>query len=144
MAQKLAVVDSLLKNPMFGRAGPEAGMAELEAQVRKLGRELRALRDAAGRAGGQVMPPRFGESDHAMLSGRPILGYRCLACDRPLESLDERPGPHIPTHQLTSRTPPEGKSRGGLGPLSPEGSTIKPGERKKVPFDPSQRGPQNW
>lgn len=31
-----------------------------------------------------------------MLSGKPLGGYRCLGCDRPLGALAERSGPHIP------------------------------------------------
>jgi hypothetical protein len=35
-----------------------------------------------------------------MLSGKPLGGYRCMACDRPLAALDSRPGPYLPTGQL--------------------------------------------
>lgn len=35
-----------------------------------------------------------------MLSGKPLGGYRCMACDRPLAALDARPGPYLPTGQL--------------------------------------------
>lgn len=47
------------------------------------------------RALGQVS-----DGDHSMLSGKPLGGYRCMACDRPLSALDARPGPHLPTGQL--------------------------------------------
>lgn len=40
------------------------------------------------------------DGDHSMLSGKPLGGYRCMACDRPLATLDSRPGPHLPTGQL--------------------------------------------
>lgn len=40
------------------------------------------------------------DGDHSMLSGKPLGGYRCMACDRPLAALDSRPGPHLPTGQL--------------------------------------------
>jgi hypothetical protein len=40
------------------------------------------------------------DGDHSMLSGKPLGGYRCMACDRPLTTLDARPGPHLPTGQL--------------------------------------------
>lgn len=63
----------------------------------RLGRDVRNLRDRMGDAmAGQRVP----EGDHAMLSGKPLMGYRCMACDRPLEKLDERPGPYIPTYQV--------------------------------------------
>jgi hypothetical protein len=40
------------------------------------------------------------DDDHSMLSGKPLGGYRCMACDRPLSTLNARPGPHLPTGQL--------------------------------------------
>ena len=40
------------------------------------------------------------DGDHSMLSGKPLGGYRCMACDRPLTSLDARPGPYLPSGQL--------------------------------------------
>eukprot|EP01025_Chloroclados_australasicus_P049196 TRINITY_DN55944_c0_g1_i1.p1 TRINITY_DN55944_c0_g1~~TRINITY_DN55944_c0_g1_i1.p1 ORF type:complete len:118 (-),score=2.78 TRINITY_DN55944_c0_g1_i1:17-370(-) len=36
-----------------------------------------------------------------MLSSKPLLGYRCMACDRPLEKLDDKTGPFIP-HNVMS------------------------------------------
>jgi hypothetical protein len=35
--------------------------------------------------------------DHAMLSSKPLLGLRCMACDRPLDAVDELPGPFVPS-----------------------------------------------
>jgi len=77
---------------------------DLEARVRKLGGQIKQMQmqihhhqqmQAAG-AGGS--PTEFAaDSDHAMLSSRPaVFGYRCMACDRPLAALDERPGPWVP------------------------------------------------
>lgn len=40
---------------------------------------------------------RPGDGDHAMLSSKPLMGYRCMACDRPLGSLEQSPGPYLPT-----------------------------------------------
>lgn len=40
------------------------------------------------------------DGDHSMLSGKPLGGYRCMACDRPLTTLDSRPGPYLPSGQL--------------------------------------------
>lgn len=40
-----------------------------------------------------------------MLSGKPLGGYRCMACDRPLGSLDARSGPYLPTGQLPVTLP---------------------------------------
>lgn len=38
-----------------------------------------------------------GDGDHTMLAAKPLGGYRCMACDRPLGALDASPGPHLPT-----------------------------------------------
>ena len=36
----------------------------------------------------------------AILSGKPLLGYRCMGCDRPLGKLVQVPGPFVPTNIL--------------------------------------------
>mmetsp|Transcript_28874 Transcript_28874/g.63614 ORF Transcript_28874/g.63614 Transcript_28874/m.63614 type:complete len:1064 (-) Transcript_28874:692-3883(-) len=146
MAQKLAAVDALVKNPGFGRPanGPDMGMKDLESQMRRLAKDMRTVKERMGEAGfsGFKNP----DSDHAMLAGRPVGGYRCLACDRPLEKLDERPGPYIPTYQMPVKVPaaPDTTVKQVTRGLMPEPSTGSVSGRKKVPFDPSQRGPQSW
>jgi hypothetical protein len=40
-----------------------------------------------------------------VLSSKPLLGYRCMACDRPLPTLDERPGPYIPAGRMPPPVP---------------------------------------
>lgn len=55
------------------------------------------------------------EGDHSMLSGKPLGGYRCMACDRPLAALDARPGPHLPTGQLPVSTTSGAELAGGAG-----------------------------
>ncbi len=69
--------------------------------MRRIGRDLRNLRDqVADTKPAEPARARMADGDHAMLSGKPLMGYRCLACDRPLEKLDEKPGPYLPTHQV--------------------------------------------
>ena len=98
---------------------------------------------------GRMMAP----GDHAMLAARPITGYRCMACDRPLDQLDVLPGPHIPTQQLPIRVPAatdvstrgqaaRSSARPGAGPdpLSPQSST----QKLQYNTDPNVRGVQNW
>lgn len=48
----------------------------------------------------QQGPFKMADGDYAMLSSKPLAGYRCMACDRPLQGLDERPGPYIPTNVM--------------------------------------------
>ncbi len=92
--------------------------------------------------------PRMAPGDHAMLAARPIQGYRCMACDRPLDTLDTLPGPHIPTAQLPVRGSPVDPSgrvqarsgRQGADQLSPQPSA----DKLKPNHDPNVRGVQNW
>lgn len=73
--------------------------------------------------------------DHAMLSAKPIMGYKCMACDRPLDKLDKSPGPYLPTHQLKT-----------LGRVSPESRSDGENSRQPSPCTPEmeRRGPQHW
>ncbi|KAJ9526131.1 hypothetical protein QJQ45_009588 [Haematococcus lacustris] len=161
MAQKLGTVDALMMNPAFRSMAqaPDAGMRDLENQLRRVVRDVRTLKERVIDLPGPGQ--RNPESDHAMLAGKALLGYRqvthptpsapsrtagpvlqatiasspgtcmCMACDRPLERLDEKPGPYIPTYQMPVKVPaaPDTSSKGKL---------------VKKPFDPSHRGPQNW
>ncbi len=107
MSQKLGMVEALLQNQhmQVARPGlPDAGMKDLEAQLRRLSREVRAMKDRQGDGGaGALGTGRLADGDHAMLSGKPLLGYRCMACDRPLDKLNDKPGPVIPTAQMPVR-----------------------------------------
>ncbi|KAG2455112.1 hypothetical protein HYH02_000932 [Chlamydomonas schloesseri] len=159
MAQKLAYLEATLKSPAMGRIGagggglPDMGIKDLERQVKRLATDVRLLRDklmdGAGGGTGRLMTP----GDHAMLAARPITGYRCMACDRPLEQLDVLPGPHIPTQQLPIRVPAatdvstrsqgaRASARPGMGPepLSPQSSA----QRLAYNTDPNVRSVQNW
>lgn len=40
-----------------------------------------------------------------MLSAKPVLGYKCMACDRPLEKLDVEQGPYLPSNVLPATRP---------------------------------------
>ncbi|KXZ56431.1 hypothetical protein GPECTOR_1g384 [Gonium pectorale] len=157
MAQKLAFLEATMKSPAMGRIGAggmpggvDYGMKELERQVKRLATDVRLMKDKvmepipvnSGRHG---LPP----GDHAMLAGRPITGYRCMACDRPLDQLDNQPGPYIPTQQLPVRVPAMApvadairpQARSGRGdPLSPQTSS----QRLQYNNDPNVRAVQNW
>ncbi|GAX86215.1 hypothetical protein CEUSTIGMA_g13628.t1 [Chlamydomonas eustigma] len=146
MAHKVAAVDALMKNPSFHISSPDVGLKDLEAQVRRLSREVRAIRERLGDGGS-----RMADSDHAMLSGKPLMGYRCLACDRPLEKLDERSGPYLPSQQMpispevSTKKVPKGSVIGPEASGAAPGSAVVPGSsRLRKAYDPSQRGPQNW
>lgn len=41
----------------------------------------------------------------SVLAGKPLGGYRCMACDRPLEKLDEAPGPYVPQNIFPDGAP---------------------------------------
>lgn len=59
----------------------------------------------AAQQGGLRALGQASDGDHSMLSGKPLGGYRCMACDRPLVALDSRPGPYLPTGQLPVSLP---------------------------------------
>jgi hypothetical protein len=152
MAHKVANLDALLqKNPAILRAGPDLGLKELDSQIRKMGKEMRIIKErlseALASAGTGTASGLIPSGDHAMLAGKPaVLGYRCLACDRPLDKLDPNPGTFMPPGQLPTKTqtsvPQEKQSISGRkGALSPEPSA---NNLKRAAYDPAQRGPQQW
>jgi len=63
--------------------------------------------------------------------------HRCMACDRPLDKLDDRPGPYIPNAQMPLKAPIGMSQAGGIGmqripggttsSLSPESSQVREG-----------------
>ncbi len=104
-----------VRPPGAARGGAAAGTAtaadqqpatagalrELEGRVRKLAGQVKQLqlmtKGATGSAVGAVVSTFAADGDHAMLSSRPaVLGYRCMACDRPLAALAEAAGPWVP------------------------------------------------
>jgi hypothetical protein len=93
---------------------------DFEARLRKLAAEVRSLKERFGAAAEQQQQQQQGQEkmptgglkslmaqggqgggmrpgDHAMLSSKPLLGLRCMACDRPLVAVDELPGPFVPS-----------------------------------------------
>lgn len=70
-----------------------------------------------------------------MLSTKPVLGYKCMACDRPLDRLDQTPGPYLPTKKLRN-----------FGRTSPESRSDAESSRQPSPCTPDvdRRGPQHW
>lgn len=62
------------------------------------------------------------DGDHTMLASKPLAGYRCMACDRPLGSLDASPGPFLPTGALPV-TLPSGADL-AAGPAGPAGARV--------------------
>jgi hypothetical protein len=78
----------------------------------------------------------------------PWLPAPCRACDRPLDTLDVAPGPHLPTHGLPARPPPAGElgaraprsGRANGEHVSPQPSTT----RLQPNTDPNVRAVQQW
>ena len=147
-------------NDMPGRSA--GGHKDYDKMIMKLGRDIANLRKqlgdmAAGGGGGGMMGgggglTRVPDGDHAMLSSKPLLGYRCMACDRPLEKLDEKPGPYVPSNQMPVNVAPY--ERRGIGQPVGHDSPPKP-MHQPVPSQEMAaargaragadgRGPQNW
>lgn len=60
---------------MQGRSGlPDAGFRDLELQLKRLARDVRSIKDKEATSGGTTA--RMNDGDHAMLSGKPLMGYR--------------------------------------------------------------------
>lgn len=77
MATRMGQLDALLKNPgaagvLTGRTLPDQGMKDLELQIKRLARDMRSMKENKADMGGV----RSHEGDHAMLSGKPLMGYR--------------------------------------------------------------------
>ncbi|MEW5309753.1 MAG: hypothetical protein WDW38_001615 [Sanguina aurantia] len=153
MAQKLTTLEVALRasggagrSAAIGGPGMDMGMKELEKQLRRATGDIRTLKAQMGAEGHQRL-----EGDHAMLASKPLTGYRCLACDRPLEKLDEARGPHIPSQVMPNPNYPETPLRANRFTQQPakESSNLSTpstagGLRKTTAYDPSLRGPQNW
>eukprot|EP00878_Enallax_costatus_P029505 GHUV01031999.1.p1 GENE.GHUV01031999.1~~GHUV01031999.1.p1 ORF type:complete len:325 (+),score=131.41 GHUV01031999.1:198-1172(+) len=108
MAQRLAAAEALIKNAHAGSSGMlgSGGYGDLEARVRKLAAELRLLKERLGDSKPTTQGGwRAGDGDHTMLAAKPLAGYRCMACDRPLGSLDPSPGPYLPSGQMPLPVP---------------------------------------
>eukprot|EP00879_Flechtneria_rotunda_P012731 GHRR01013295.1.p1 GENE.GHRR01013295.1~~GHRR01013295.1.p1 ORF type:complete len:345 (+),score=158.58 GHRR01013295.1:22-1035(+) len=179
MAQRLAAAEALIKAPLAGGAAATVG-GDIEAKLKKLAAEVKMLKERMGDSGAAVASSRPGglqaanwrpgDGDHTMLAAKPLAGYKCIACDRPLGTLDVNPGPYLPTGQmpvslptaaeLTSATaqakqlPPagvhihratvQGPAQAAAGA---EAGTAATGDRSGKPGDPTNRratGPQNW
>ena len=69
----------------------EEEMRRLAEELARLRKQVRALaagmRDGAGRKG---------EGDLAILSSKPLMGLRCMSCDRPLDEVEADRGPFVP------------------------------------------------
>uniref|UniRef100_A0A061R2V6 Flagellar associated protein n=1 Tax=Tetraselmis sp. GSL018 TaxID=582737 RepID=A0A061R2V6_9CHLO len=153
-----ATVRSLKKNGKppqdLGPSRPMGGGKDYDKMIMKLGRDINNLRKQLNDALGGLMPggSRVPDGDHAMLSGKPLFGYRCMACDRPLEKLDERPGPYVPANIMPVNVAPY--ERRSLGMPVDESSPPKPLYEIKPSHEQAAargargasdgRGPQNW
>ena len=147
-----------------GKSAPDSapvrssgGGKDYDKMIMKLGRDINDLKRklaevGAGGGGAGSGLSRVPDGDHAMLSSKPLLGYRCMACDRPLEKLDERPGPHIPTNQMPVNVAPY--ERRGIGMAVSNDLPPKPLHEPRLSSEHSSargakagsdgRGPQNW
>jgi hypothetical protein len=131
-----------------GNGSDTGGGKDVDKQIRRLFQEIRSLKDKISGTADAAQPmSKFGDGDHAMLSAKPVFGYRCMACDRPLDKLDESPGPYRPqkamptrTTEASDRTSPK-RDTGTAGALRSREGPVK---LKAGSYDPAARGPQTW
>ncbi|KAK9835644.1 hypothetical protein WJX74_004933 [Apatococcus lobatus] len=75
---------------------------ETDKQIRALRTELALLKKRLEEMPMQlILPPADG--DFAILASRPIMGYKCMACDRPLAHLEDKSGPAVSSNFLPAR-----------------------------------------
>ena len=144
LSVKAAAMETLIKSPAYNRLGaPDLGMKDLESQVKKLSVTVRQLKSSSPLQSttGRLADP----GDHAMLSGKPLMGYRCLACDRPLEGLDAERGPYLPTTQVVPRSnalPLVSQGQGNSPPMSPIDPKVSAPPSRPGIVDPNLVGPK--
>ncbi|DBA79440.1 TPA: hypothetical protein ACH3X2_007714 [Trebouxia sp. C0005] len=170
LAQRLTTLERLVKKLTLQPqgsghiAGAVAGKGPDERLLRRLGSDLAVVKKrldeiAPLKASGALLMMRDG--DHAMLAGKPLQGYRCMACDRPLAKLDPDmggfvPGPQMPISVglepsknngvvLSSKEGP-GQGRSGTNrrgpPAAQHSRTALHGQQPQTGEDPVT--PQNW
>lgn len=168
LARRVGDLEGAVRALKKAKAPPQAeipvrsagGGKDYDKAIMKLGRDINnlrkqladALQGLGNRGGSSGGFSRVPDGDHAMLSSKPLLGYRCMACDRPLEKLDENPGPYIPTNLMPVNVTPY--ERRGLGLPVPHDAPPKPMHEAKpsseqvamrgVRAGSDGRGPQNW
>lgn len=147
LAQRLASLEALVKAPNFGGGRlPHTGTdhsRDVDSKIKKLNHELKVMKEKLLMLSDPSSPAgRLGEGDHAMLAGKPVMGYRCMACDRPLTQLEERAGPYVPTNVLLPRSEPTSPPRQRAKEESPEEGNNS--SRRKTGTVDGERGPQTW
>ncbi|KAL0040320.1 hypothetical protein WJX77_003396 [Trebouxia sp. C0004] len=170
LAQRLTTLERLVKRLTLQPqgsghvAGAVAGKGPDERLLRRLGSDLAVVKKRLD----EIAPPKdpgalamMRDGDHAMLAGKPLQGYRCMACDRPLAKLDPDmggfvPGPHMPISVsfepsknngvvLSSKEGP-GQGRSGTSrkgpPAAQHSRTALHAQQPQTGEDPVT--PQNW
>ncbi|GMH39092.1 hypothetical protein BSKO_06990 [Bryopsis sp. KO-2023] len=129
LAFKLASLENSMRQQFA--VTPNGVPKEVEKQLRRLNANIRQMKSKMQDA---PQSPKVPFGDYAMLSTKPMVGYKCMACDRPLEKLGQYAGPYIPNDKLP-----------GLGRTSPELRSEAGSPRQTSPSTPDgKRGPQHW
>jgi hypothetical protein len=106
-----------------------------DKMLRRLMQEVRVLKEKLNSPDQQT--PRIPDGDYAMLSSKPLMGYRCMALDK----LDDKSGPYIPSKYFpTGNSPPRQRSPQEVQAAGPF-SRVAPEVKNK---DVDKRGPQHW
>ena len=87
---------------------------KLQEDIARLRKQVRGLQQGAKNAVQQPSssPFKFGEGDNAILSSKPLLGLRCMSCDRPLDEVQDTPGTYMPGQMFPARTKELNKAQG--------------------------------
>ncbi|KAL0045027.1 hypothetical protein WJX82_005766 [Trebouxia sp. C0006] len=167
LAQRLTTLERLVKKLTLQPqgsghiAGAVAGKGPDERLLRRLGSDLAVVKKRLD----EIAPPKdpgalsmMRDGDHAMLAGKPLQGYRCMACDRPLAKLDPDmggfvPGPYMPISVSLEPSKNNGVGKEGSGqgrsgasrkgpPAAQHSRTALHAQQPLTGEDPVT--PQNW
>lgn len=110
------------ENAQFkGSDAPGDNAKALWDLVRRLQRDIDNLKKNLKNVELQPMK-RLPDGDYAMLSSKPLFGYRCMSCDRPLDKLESQPGYYVPSELFPTRRVDGVQSRTNSPPKTEPGS----------------------
>eukprot|EP00798_Chlamydomonas_sp_ICE-L_P000441 gene441-1839_t len=142
LIKKVQSIDSLGNNSSSPVTGPDMGIREIESQLKKVIKEVKILRaDRKANESNENMAAHGGwgkravaEGEHAMISGKPLLGFKCMACDRPLDKLDGTSGPYIPNQMMPTKGGEVQAGNKGGKPVLPDINDKGTGAQRKKPL----------
>mmetsp|Transcript_399 Transcript_399/g.665 ORF Transcript_399/g.665 Transcript_399/m.665 type:complete len:175 (+) Transcript_399:2953-3477(+) len=95
------MVETVAEKADNATVGRKADKSELDRLIRIIDENLKPGPNASG--------------DYAVLAGKPLLGWKCMSCDRPLLKLNDREAQKVVNSRLPSSASPNPRSNMGAG-----------------------------